>query len=164
MTDNLNQRGNFLSEGPEPSAPVSSTGQPTPQLVASSPPPAYGRLDQTPNQQHVQNEMQGAPMPITAYSEPPHSPPHNYYVLVVITMIICSVLNPTSIGLGLPAMILSVLSSTAIQKNQWKKADKYGRIAFYLTVFNWFYTLFTTLVTFGTMYGYIMAAITTNNY
>ena len=55
--------------------------------------------------------MQGAPMPITAYIEPPHSPPHSYYVLVVITMIICSVLNPTSVGLGLPAVILSGLVS-----------------------------------------------------
>jgi hypothetical protein len=80
-------------------------------------------------------------------------------MLVVITLVICSVVNPTSMGLGVPAVVLSSLSYDAIQKNQWKKADKYGRIAFYLTVINWFYTLFATLVTFGTMFGIIMAII-----
>ena len=141
-----------------PSAPVDSTGQPTPQRVASSPPPAYGRPDQTPNQQDVQNEVcgrigvtvykvsirtehgqyhnvimtytftgnlntievccydsliqiQGAPMPITAYVEPPNYPPHSYLMLVVITLVICSVLNPTSLGLGVPAVVLSSLVS-----------------------------------------------------
>ena len=56
-------------------------------------------------------QMQGAPMPIMAHSEPPHSPPHSYLMLAVITLTICSVLNPTSMGLGVPAMILSSLVS-----------------------------------------------------
>ena len=56
-------------------------------------------------------QMQGAPMPITAYSEPPHSPPHSYLMLAVITLVICSVLNPLSLGLGVPAVVLSSLVS-----------------------------------------------------
>ena len=46
-------------------------------------------------------------------------------------------------------------SFDAIQKNQWKKADKYGRIALYLTIVNWIYVLFIAFVTFGCVYGFI---------
>ena len=51
-------------------------------------------------------------MPITAYPEPPpRQQPHTYLALTVVTVVICSVLNPLSMGLGIPAVVLSGLVS-----------------------------------------------------
>ena len=32
-------------------------------------------------------------------------------------------------------------ASNAIQNNKWKSAERYGRVAFYLTIANWIYVL-----------------------
>ena len=51
-------------------------------------------------------QMQGASMAITAYPSP-----HSYLALVIISFIICAVLNITSMGLGIPALVLTSLVS-----------------------------------------------------
>jgi hypothetical protein len=160
-----------FSVAAEPPAPVDNTAQPwaAPQPIL---PPAYGQLDHTLNQQHVQQvrgerflevrgdrflevqgdrflevrgdrflEVQRASMPITAYP-----PPHSFLGLVIISLIICAFLNPISLGLGIPALILSSLSFQAKAKNQWKKAEGFGRIAFYLTMANWIYVYLVVLL------------------
>ena len=53
-------------------------------------------------------QMQGAPVPITAYPKPPHPAPHSYLVLVLLTLAFCLFWNITSLALGIPALIFSV--------------------------------------------------------
>ena len=57
-------------------------------------------------------QMPGAPMPVTAYERPPYPAPHSFLALVVFTLIICLVLNITSLVIGIPALIFSVSVSS----------------------------------------------------
>ena len=113
-------------------------------------------------------------MPITAYERPPHPAPHSFLALVVFTLIICLVLNITSLALGLPALIFSIFVSLvcispstvsylfpchfsqsihAVEKKQWKAASSYGKIALYLSIANWSYVLGAGLLAMGLTMG-----------
>ena len=102
----------------------------------------------------VQYMAQAAPMPITAYPRPSYASPHSYLALTIVTLIICLLLNITSLALGIPAITLSILSYHAVQKNQWKRAEKFGRISLYLSIANWVYVLTLALLAVGLAMGF----------
>ena len=56
-------------------------------------------------------QAQAAPLPIAAYPRPSYVSPHSYLALTIVTLIICALLNLTSLALGIPAMIMSILVS-----------------------------------------------------
>ena len=47
-------------------------------------------------------------MPGTAYQRSPHPPPHSFLVLAFFSLIICALLNFTSLAIGIPALVFSV--------------------------------------------------------
>ena len=54
-------------------------------------------------------------MPAMVVSSPPnYDAPHDFFILALVTTIICSILTPISLAFGLPAVFLGVMVSTCI--------------------------------------------------
>lgn len=53
-------------------------------------------------------------MPTITYPRPPYAPPHSYQTLVMITLVLCLILNFTSLAFGIPALVFSTLVSVYI--------------------------------------------------
>ena len=106
-------------------------------------------------------------MPITAYERPPHPAPHNFLALVVFTLIICLVLNITSLALGLPALIFSIFVSPVgispstvsylfpchCSQSIHAVEKSYGKIALCLSIANCSYVLGAGLLAMGLTMG-----------
>ena len=117
------------------------------------------------------------PITVTAYERPPYPAPHSFLLLVVLTLIICMVLNISSLVLGIPALIFSLSVSVicmilllpctvilflplsqsvhAVERKQWKAANSYGKVALYLIIANWIYVLGAALLATGLTMGFL---------
>ena len=54
----------------------------------------------------------GVQMPLQTVVQPPNYPgPHDFFMLSLVTTIICGILNLVSLSFGMPAIVLAVMVS-----------------------------------------------------
>ncbi|XP_064383260.1 uncharacterized protein LOC135331895 isoform X2 [Halichondria panicea] len=89
-----------------------------------------------------------------AVGKPPYPGPSDYLILSLVTMIVCGVLNITSLMIGIPGLVFAGLSNhhRTVHKN-YHNANKYSNYALGLVLANIIYTLLWGVILIGVLVG-----------
>ncbi|XP_064383371.1 uncharacterized protein LOC135331989 [Halichondria panicea] len=89
-----------------------------------------------------------------AVGKPPYPGPNDFLILSLVTMIMCGLLNITSLMIGIPGLVFAGLSNHNRTANQnYHNAKRYSNYALGLVIANIIYTLVLGIILTGVAVG-----------
>ncbi|XP_064383379.1 uncharacterized protein LOC135332000 [Halichondria panicea] len=89
-----------------------------------------------------------------AMGKPPYPGPSDYFILSLVTMIMCGLLNITSLTIGIPGLVFASLSNHNRTANKnYHNAKRYSNYALGLVLANIIYTLLLGVILTGVAVG-----------